>query len=196
MRSVAPVSVAVNIANGRSLWTLSLGQATAGSNWRGMPQIPVCNLLYNAGKIYVLTNNGALICVNTGEKRLLWAMAMEGPPVNTNGFFNQYQPTEKIRTQAAIFLKDNVLYFKERDADDMYSVDLSGPSLKWKRPADPNETIVGSRMRSGGLSPESRRGVALMRFANWSCLMSQVTFGYCLVNSSESLKGMSNPVSK
>src|SRR5687767_14334623 len=26
--------------------------------------------------------------------------------------------------------------------------------------------------------------------------MSQVTFGYCLVNSSASLKGMSNPVSK
>ncbi len=30
----------------------------------------------------------------------------------------------------------------------------------------PNVTKVGSRMRSGGLSPESRRGVALMRFVN------------------------------
>src|SRR5258707_96939 len=35
-----------------------------------------------------------------------------------------------------------------------------------------------------------------MRFANWSWLMSQVTFGYCFVNSSESLKGTSKPVSK
>ena len=35
-----------------------------------------------------------------------------------------------------------------------------------------------------------------MRFVNWSCLMSQVTFGNCFVNSSDSLNGRSNPVSK
>ena len=57
-------------------------------------------------------------------------------------------------------------------------------------------TIDGSRIRSGGLSPESRRGVAVIRFVNWSCLMSQVTFGNCLVNSSDSLNGRSKPVSK
>ena len=57
-------------------------------------------------------------------------------------------------------------------------------------------TIDGSRMRSGGLSPDSSRGVAVIRLVNWSWLMSQVTFGNCLVNSSESLNGRSNPVSK
>src|SRR5512138_881910 len=66
---------------------------------------------------------------------------------------------------------------------------MSNPSLA-------NETIVGKRSRSGALSLASTSGVELIRFANWSWLMSQVTFGYCLVNSSESLKGMSNPVSK
>src|SRR6478609_1020285 len=35
-----------------------------------------------------------------------------------------------------------------------------------------------------------------MRFVNWSWLIFQVTFGNCLVNSSESLNGRSNPVSK
>jgi outer membrane protein assembly factor BamB len=134
--------VAVNLTNGRSLWTLSLGQVTAGSNWRGMPQIPVCNLLYNGGKIYVLTNNGALLAVNTGEKRLLWAFSCEGPPIEQRNF-NGNQVFEKILTPAAMFARDNVLYFKERDADDIYAIDLAGPTLKWKRPADPNETIVG-----------------------------------------------------
>src|SRR5581483_4186854 len=141
------------MVNGRSLWSLSLGTATAGSNWRGMAQIPVCNLLYNGGNIYVLTNNGAVVAVNSGEKRVTWALKMEGPPVNTNGFFNQYQPPEKIRTPAALFLKENVLYCKEADADDIYAVDLAGPSLKWKRPADPDETIVGidgSRIYTAG----------------------------------------------
>ena len=59
-----------------------------------------------------------------------------------------------------------------------------------------SDTIEGSRMRSGGLSPDSSRGVAVIRFVNWSWLIFQVTFGYCLVNSSDSLNGRSKPVSK
>jgi len=43
--------------------------------------------------------------------------------------------------------------------------------------------MVGSRIRPGGLSPESNRGVEVMRFVDWSWLMSQVTFGYWFVNS-------------
>ena len=66
---------------------------------------------------------------------------------------------------------------------------FSSPSLT-------SETMDGNRMRSGGLSPDSSRGVAVIRFENWSCLMSQVTFGNCLVNSSDSLNGRSKPVSK
>ena len=59
-----------------------------------------------------------------------------------------------------------------------------------------SETIVGSRIRSGGLSPASSRGVVLMRLLNWSWLIFQVTFGNCFVNSSDSLNGRSKPVSK
>src|SRR5262249_9749145 len=73
--------IAVNLSNGRSQWTLSLGQASAATNWRGMPQIAVCNLLYSGGKVYVLTNNGALLAVNVGEKRLMWAFTCDGPPI-------------------------------------------------------------------------------------------------------------------
>src|SRR5690349_16994962 len=56
--------------------------------------------------------------------------------------------------------------------------------------------MVGSRMRSGASLLASRRGVSLIRFENWSCLMSHLTLGYCLVNSSLSLNGRSKPVSK
>src|ERR1700704_3745905 len=66
---------------------------------------------------------------------------------------------------------------------------FSNPSLA-------NEVNVGSRMRSGGLSLARTRGVSLMRFVNWSCVIFHVTFGYCFVNSAPSLKGRSKPVSK
>ena len=43
-----------------------------------------------------------------------------------------------------------------------------------------------AREMSGGLSPDSRRGRFAVAFANESDLSSNVTFGYCLVNSAES----------
>ena len=35
--------------------------------------------------------------------------------------------------------------------------------------------MLGRRMRSGALSPESRRGLFSIRLTNWSSLMSKVT---------------------
>ncbi len=156
--------VAINLANGRSLWSLSLGQATGGTNWRGMQTVPVSNLLYDGGKVYVLTNNGALLAVNAGEKRLVWAMTYNGSPI-APGINNSDDPLPQIITPASMFIRDNVLYCKERDADQVYAIDLSGPSLKWKRPCQPDETIVGmddSRIYTagrdvGGIDCESKK---------------------------------------
>ena len=54
---------------------------------------------------------------------------------------------------------------------------------------------IAERAMSGGLSPASRRGRFAVPFANVSSLMSQVTFGYCLVNSSDSFGTSSEMVS-
>ena len=48
--------------------------------------------------------------------------------------------------------------------------------------------MVGSRIRSGGLSPDEHPRRRADQFANWSSRMFQVTFGNCLVNSSASLR--------
>ena len=59
-----------------------------------------------------------------------------------------------------------------------------------------SEINVGSRIRSGGLSLDSRRGVEVIRFANWSWLTLNVTFGNCLWNSSASAGTVGKPDSK
>ena len=56
--------------------------------------------------------------------------------------------------------------------------------------------MEGNRMRSGGLSLASRRGVCVMRLENWSSRMFQVTFGNWFENSSASACWNGNPVSK
>jgi hypothetical protein len=67
---------------------------------------------------------------------------------------NGQDPQPQIVTPASMFVRDNVLYCKERNADQVYAVDLNGPSLKWKRPCEPDETIVGmddSRIYTAGV---------------------------------------------
>ena len=59
-----------------------------------------------------------------------------------------------------------------------------------------SEINVGSRIRSGGLSLDNKRGVEVIRFANWSWLTLNVTFGNCLWNSSASAGTVGNPDSK
>src|SRR4249919_3608555 len=48
-------------------------------------------------------------------------------------------------------------------------------------------------MRSGGVSLDNKRGVEVIRFANWSWLTLNVTFGNCLWNSSASAGTVGNP---
>src|SRR4029079_16857628 len=59
-----------------------------------------------------------------------------------------------------------------------------------------SEIKVGSRIRSGGLSLDKRRGVEVIRFANWSWLTLNVTFVYGLWNSSASAGTVGKPDSK
>jgi hypothetical protein len=50
-----------------------------------------------------------------------------------------------VRTPGAAVVRDSVLYFKESGGYAVYALDLAGPSLKWKRAADPSDMIVGIR---------------------------------------------------
>jgi outer membrane protein assembly factor BamB len=135
--------IAITLSTGKLQWFIPLGQAAAGNNWRGEAELPVSNLFPSGSNIFVVTNNGALLCVNIPDRRLAWSFATgEVTDVATNTWWNGNAP-ERIKTPAAIFERSNVIYFKERDADTMFAINLAGPSLKWKRPVASSETIAG-----------------------------------------------------
>jgi outer membrane protein assembly factor BamB len=148
------VLLAIGFAKGELLWQLDLGAAQAGQTYRGEPDMPQPLIVPHAGgSLYVLTNNGALLAVDTGARRLSWAFTYAPPPVSgRQRFWGGYQAAPEPKMGAAAFARGSTLYLKEEDGDAAYAVDLSGPSLLWRRPLDRENSVrlVGGRLLSIG----------------------------------------------
>jgi outer membrane protein assembly factor BamB len=134
----------IDPSNGKMISSMSIGQAAAGTNYRGNTVIPSAQLSYHQGKVFILTNNGGVVCVSPATKQVEWAFQCEGPPVvNQQDWWQRQYGSQKLKTPGVIAIRDGILYFKERGVDDMYALDLSGPTLKWKRPIDESDMIAG-----------------------------------------------------
>ena len=125
--------------DGKLLWESKLGQPQIGNNWRGMPIYPLPLLQYSAGMLYVLTNNGAVIAFDTAGRNIEWAFSYE-KPLTQNQNYNQPEPAD---APATAWLREGLLYFKDRGTRDMYALDLGGPALKWKRPLGADTSLAG-----------------------------------------------------
>ena len=129
---------------GKLQWSVSLGTPQVGVDYRGMQQGPSPMLLHHGGFIYVVTNNGAVLAVDSAGRRVEWAFTCEPPPVMSG--YVMFVPSNvrkpPVKTPGAAFIRDSVLYFKESGGYALYALDLAGPSLKWKRSADPSDTIA------------------------------------------------------
>jgi outer membrane protein assembly factor BamB len=144
--------LAINADKGELMWQVQLGQAQGGNNpYRGEAIVPSSLRIAYGGSLYVVTNNGAVVAVDTVSRRVDWAFTFPAPPVmrEQNVWFGGPQPMPKPKMRAAAFIDGSTLYVKEQNGDALYAVDLAGPSLLWKRPVDRESTIT--RLEDGRL---------------------------------------------
>lgn len=160
------VLLAIGADKGELRWQLPLGTAQGGQTFRGEPDVPSPVLLpHGAGQLYVLTNNGALLAVDAGSRRVMWAYTYAPPPVMNREMFWSGNPAAPRPTmRPAAFVHGSTLYLKEYEGDALHAIDLTGPSLRWRRPLDRENTIArlpDGRLLSvgqdlGAIDPESR----------------------------------------
>jgi outer membrane protein assembly factor BamB len=137
--------LAIGTEKGELMWSVALGTAQGGNNpYRGGTIVPDCMLVPANGSVYVLTNNGAVIAVDSVARRVDWAYTFPAPPVmfEQNVWFGGPQPMPKPKMRAAAFIDNSTLYVKEENGDAVYAIDLAGPSLLWKRPIDREDTVA------------------------------------------------------
>jgi outer membrane protein assembly factor BamB len=126
--------LAVSLAKGTLDWSVPLGSAQSSQNWRGMSVVPTPVLLSHRGVIYVLTNNGALLAVNCSGHAIDWVFRCETSAPRINRM-------QLVADPGVELLQDSILYLKDGGGPAMYAIDLNGPSLKWRRPAESTESL-------------------------------------------------------
>jgi hypothetical protein len=136
--------LAISIKDGTMLWTLPLGTNTQTTNFRGMTVSPDSVLAMRGSKLYVLTNNGAVLAVDLPSHALDWAFTYAPtPPAYDPRFgFNPSMMASIVHSAGAMKIVGSTLLLKEADNPTMYAIDLTGPSLAWKRPVDGSEMIA------------------------------------------------------
>lgn len=167
----------MNLDTGSMEWSVDLGMPSTAQNYRGMPTYQVPQLLYQGGVVYVDTNNGALLAVDAASHTLEWAYTYptEANGLRYNPFMGGYQPATTGPPGRAI-IRDGILYLKETGSSQMYALDLNGPSLKWKRGVDPDETVWLLNDRYLYLTgPEIEQFDLSDRKMNWASLRSEPT---------------------
>jgi outer membrane protein assembly factor BamB len=132
--------------DGKLHWESKLGQPQLGNNWRGLPVYALPVMKYVSGTLYICTNNGAVIAVDTTSHAMQWAFSYDRGAVQdqNNGRFgfngNQFETNEP---PASVWTHNGSLFFKDRGGRMMFEIDLAGPSMKWSRPIGQDTTVVG-----------------------------------------------------
>jgi outer membrane protein assembly factor BamB len=157
--------LAIEIGDGRLLWSLPLGTASARTDSSGQPVRLRAQMMQDGEALYVLTNFGALVAVDTTARELAWAFSFEILAASNNQvfFYNQNMPGSK--PPGAMAIRGSMLYFKEQDRDSAFAIELAGasgaPSLAWRRTVDSDAMLAGLHGRTVYLLGEDAEGIDL-----------------------------------
>ncbi|MCA9025792.1 MAG: PQQ-binding-like beta-propeller repeat protein [Planctomycetaceae bacterium] len=139
----------LKLSDGSEDWSKELGTATQiQKSRRYQQQNPVPIFLKTNDAVLVLTNNGALIALDSLGKEVQWILKFKGPPSSAGDNFFWYgnEPLEDVialHSQGAILEEDGTVYFKEACSNELFAVDLSKPEVVWKRPVEVEAVLAG-----------------------------------------------------
>lgn len=159
--------LAIDPGSGRVLWTLPMGSMSVMSTVRNSATMPKPVLQVVRGILYVQTGNSAVVAVNLGARRVEWAYCWgKAAPEQTPGTVAPapqrlvrpgaievmgsavYQQIDPLQCPTSMAISEAGLFIKDRNSPTVHAIDLSGPSLKWSRPAELSSFIVGADANS------------------------------------------------
>ncbi len=137
----------IDLRNGNEHWSVKLGTAQLiGDERYGFQMTPTPTLRYSGNSLHILTNNGALLCVNLSERELEWVYKFETAGAGEDNrmmaqFIFNNGPSLK-GTTGTLMERDGVLYFKEGANRMLYALDPLNRSMHWSRPVTATSKIV------------------------------------------------------
>ena len=153
------VLVSVNLSDGAMQSRVALGTPQFPvDQFRGLPLARAPALCERAGKVYVLTNDGAVLAVDPAADHVDWAFTFAPKAEAQDNYYYNYAAPPDPNAPGALVAAGSTLYVKETGTSALYALDLDGPSLRWKRPVDEAAGLGrGARGRRGDGRPVGRR---------------------------------------
>jgi len=141
----AATLTALDLASGQPRWSVPLGTPEMVMSYRGQQVPPVFNLYADGELLYVLTNNGALLVIDTVTRQLQWAVKYE-PPVGTGSRVTNLAQFPGARAFAAgdIVAAHGLIYIKEARSAEVLAIDPAERKIVWRRPLDEADTLVAA----------------------------------------------------
>jgi outer membrane protein assembly factor BamB len=136
----------LELRTGRRLWTIPLGtlQPTGSAdNWVGMQTLPTPALLLQENKLFVLSNNGALLSVDVAEQEIEWIYKYNASRESQDVINRGYRTQSPLSGPATLVFRDGVLYFKESSHPTLFALDVVSRKIVWSRPVTSTASIVG-----------------------------------------------------
>ena len=141
--------------------------------YRGQPLPRPPALLARGGRVLVLTNDGAVLCVDPAGGRLDWAFTFPPQPDAMGNVYYNYAAPPPPDAPGAMAVAGSTLVVKECGSTTMYGIDLSGPSISWHRPVDAASglaAVAGDDLVMVGPSVDAIDGAT--RAMRWSTVVS------------------------
>jgi len=138
----------IDATTGRRQWSLPLGDADVQANpYIQFVWMPQPTLLLDGRTLYVLTNNGALLAVDTGAGEVAWAARLHAPEglgnQNNRNYYNVQPPSANAQGAGAMFMRGGVLYAKEARSARVYAFDPQGSEALWERSVPADAELIG-----------------------------------------------------
>jgi outer membrane protein assembly factor BamB len=166
----------IDLQTGKEIWSLPLGtpQMIADENW-GQQFLPIPTMVRSGDHLYLLTDDGALLAIDTGRRRIEWAFKYDAPTNAGTGrrFIRNVGGTERhSHACGPIVIRDGIIYFKESSSPTLYAIDPSGPKLKWKWQDSDAANLVGIDEQNVYLFSDELSAISRMKPAlQWSHLL-------------------------
>jgi outer membrane protein assembly factor BamB len=134
--------VAFNVETGAAEWRLALGKLQGMQNYRGTMAMPEPAMVSTTGMLYLATNNGALLAVNTAQRRVEWAFRHDTKAILGGNRWSYDGMNLGGEAPPTLIMEGGTLYLKDSGGRSLYAMDPLTPSVKWRRPLGGEETIL------------------------------------------------------
>lgn len=145
--------LALDALTGRMLWSLPIGTMSDARSPQGRVAIPKPILMKSGDRLFIQTDDKALVTVNLATRTVDWAYTWgrskpgdqpQAAEAGQLGVPRVYRQLDPLQWPSSIAISEAGLFIKERNSASLYSFDPGRPALNWEQSVELSSSIAAA----------------------------------------------------